>query len=337
VTPDWAPDDPVVPEGAPVAAAPKPDGPALPSAVGERGPTPQPAAAPAGAEVTADAEPGTGAVADAGSVADPDEPIAATHRSTPGEREWLRRTLGSRYDAYAGLVGRLLAQRPGLRAAGATPEAVVTDLAALAVYLDASERAPDRALRSGRIGALRPYIGCMVSGLRCLPSYRGPALFGAQLDQRQWERYCAGAALREPAFVSALTTVVTELPGNVEIVVWSSSARRTAVLVPPDRPERVIFLPGSVFKVLAVCEAGGTTESRTPAPRRLFLREVATAPEETATALTEQDLAMLDRLTDHAARRDKIPESQRRPLTTSGHFDLAIGLPDHDPPEHHSA
>lgn len=244
-----------------------------------------------------------------------DDRIAPDHRSGPAEHEWLRRTLGSRFDSYASAVSRLLAQRPGLRGGEETAhtvrfsEAVITDLVAVRAYAEGASQGFDQALRAGHLGAFRPYAGCIVSGLRRLPTYRGPVLTSATLDDAQWERYRVGEVLTERGLLHALATPFVELPGTVEFFVMALTARRTGFLTGGEGPEQqcVIFPPDTSFKVIGAAEG------------RVLLREVNGAG-------GGQDHAALDRLTEVAANRDTVAPRRRQELETPARFDHPIGL-----------
>ncbi|MFE0022790.1 hypothetical protein [Amycolatopsis sp. NPDC059021] len=241
-----------------------------------------------------------------------DDRIAPDHRSGPAEHEWLRRTLGSRFDSYASAVSRLLAQRPGLRGEEGTarfPEAVITDLVAVRAYAEGASQSFDQALRTGTLGAFRPYAGCIVSGLRRLPTHRGPVLTSATLDDAQWARLRVGEVLTERGLLHALATPFVELPGTVEFIVLALTARRTGFLTSGEGPEQqcVIFPPDTRFKVLAVTEG------------RVLLREVTGAD-------GAQDQTALDRLTEVAANRDTVVPGRRQQLETPARFDHPLGL-----------
>ncbi|MFD9890243.1 hypothetical protein ACFWY9_12945 [Amycolatopsis sp. NPDC059027] len=241
-----------------------------------------------------------------------DDRIAPDHRSGPAEHEWLRRTLGSRFDSYASAVSRLLAQRPGLRGEEETAsfsEAVITDLVAVRAYAEGASQSFDQALRTGTLGAFRPYAGCIVSGLRRLPTHRGPVLTSATLDDAQWARYRVGEVLTERGLLHALATPFVELPGAVEFFVLALTARRTGFLTGGEGPEqqRVIFPPDTRFKVLAVTEG------------RVLLREVTGAD-------GGRDQTALDRLTEVAANRDTVAPRRRQELETPARFDHPLGL-----------
>lgn len=187
-------------------------------------------------------------------------------RGTGQEREWLRTTYSSQYDAIAASVARMLSQSPGLRGGDSTPAAdLVTDFVAVRMYLSGDGRRLDDAVRLARPGPQVPLARCVAAGLRRLPSYRGAGMLRATFDEEQWRWFREQRVLTEWAFCSALTASHPDLPGDTDVLLWSMTARRTR-LVDPAVPERVVFLPGTTFKVLAVQEEDGRT---------VLLRELA--------------------------------------------------------------
>ncbi|MBM9624490.1 hypothetical protein [Streptomyces zhihengii] len=126
---------------------------------------------------------------------------------------------------------------------------MVDDLVAVFVYLTNTAGQVNDALRRGQTGPHVPLARCVTSGLTRLPTYRGATILRATLteDERAW--YREGAAVVEWGFCGALTTARPGLPGNTDILIWSRTARRTT-LMDAQVPDRVLFLPGTVFKVL---------------------------------------------------------------------------------------
>jgi hypothetical protein len=159
------------------------------------------------------------------------------------ERLWLRAALGDHHDG-AGVVNRLLSE-PG------DPDAPA-DLLAAHIYLTSgAARSIDRAAREATAGRHVPFARCVVAGLRRLPPYRGVCLLRASLTDAELEWYRRTPVVTEWACLSALTTVRPNLPYETDVLLWSLSARRTAML-DPAVPDRVVFLPGTVLRVLRV-------------------------------------------------------------------------------------
>lgn len=231
------------------------DGPSLP--VPAASPAPQP---PGTAEA---AEPGVRVqpAPKAGACAVPPE------RGIDQEREWVRRTFSAQYNAVAGTVSRVMSESPGLRGAsrGAAAEAL-TDLVAVRLYLSGDSAEVDAAVRGATVGPHVPLARCIASGLRRLPSYRGAALLRARLGAAERAWYREGRLVTEWAFCTAYADPYPAT-GNADFLVWSVTGRRTALL-DPAAPGRVVFLPGTVFKVLRTEDGGRPL---------LLLRELAPA------------------------------------------------------------
>jgi hypothetical protein len=171
-------------------------------------------------------------------------------REVGKERDWVRRTFSAQYNAVAGSVSRVMSESPGLRGASRADAAeALTDLVAVKLYLTGDSGQVDRAVRSATVGPHVPLARCVASGLRRLPSYRGPALLrtSASAAERAWFR--EGRLVTEWGFCAARTDVEKAGNGDTDFLVWSMTARRT-VLVDPERSDQIIFVPGTSFKVL---------------------------------------------------------------------------------------
>ena len=182
------------------------------------------------------------------------------------ERTWLRRAMSSQHDGAASLVERVLAENPGIRGNGSTPAAdLLTDLAALRIYLSGHAQALDAAVRAGKAGPHVPFARCVAAGLRRLPSYRGAARLRVALADAGLQWYQDRRVVTEWGFCAAVTSGRLRLPGTAEFWIWSMTARRTGLLE-PRVPGQVLFLPGTSFKVLQVSGGGR---------REVLLRELS--------------------------------------------------------------
>ncbi|MFJ9907446.1 hypothetical protein ACIRVK_31935 [Streptomyces sp. NPDC101152] len=238
----------------PQPVRPNPQPPARPadvtrdSAQADGGPAPEPAAVPT-------PEGPTPRAGDA--VQTQPRPTAAASVVPPQtgvdrERDWVRRSLGERYDTAAAFVSRVLSESPGLHGGPRSSVAdALTDLAAVRLYLSGATSAIDVAIRAGTTGPHVPLARCAAGGLRRLPSYRGAAMVRATLTAAERGWYQEGRLVAENSFLMALSSVRRGMPGNTDVLLWSLTARRTA-LVAPDLPDRVLFAPGTRFKVLRV-------------------------------------------------------------------------------------
>ncbi|MFF7191375.1 hypothetical protein ACFZAR_40725 [Streptomyces sp. NPDC008222] len=227
--------EPAVPP-APVPAPETPPGPEVPAA-------PTPAGAP-GLGGAVRAQPAPGPAAD----------VTLPAKGVERERDWLLRSLGERYDTAAAFVSRVLSESPGLHGGPRSSAGdALADLAAVRLYLSGATAAIDSAVRSAAPGPHVPLARCAASGLRRLPSHRGATMLRATLSAEERAWYREGAVVAEHSFLAALTTVRRGLRGDTDILVWSLTARRTA-LVAAEIPDRVLFAPGTRFKVLRVLD-----------------------------------------------------------------------------------
>jgi hypothetical protein len=176
--------------------------------------------------------------------------------------------MARQYDAAASSVTRVLSETPGLRGdARISAPDLLTDLVAARLYLTGEPQRIDDAVRRGKAGPHVPFGRCVASGLRRLPSYRGATRLRVTLADAEWQWYGGRHLVTEWAFCPALTTGTARLPGNVEFLIWSMTARR-ASLLEPSLPGQVLFLPGTSFKVLRV---------RADDRREVLLRELSAA------------------------------------------------------------
>ena len=173
-------------------------------------------------------------------------------RGIAQERDWVRRTFSEQYNAVAGSVSRVMSESPGLRGRSRTEAAdALTELVAVRLYLSGDSRRADAAVREAAAGPHVPLARCVTAGLRRLPSYRGPALLRTRLGEAERAWYREGRVATEWAFCHARTSLHPGPRGSgaTDVLIWSMTARRTSSL-DPGVPDRVLFLPGTAFKVL---------------------------------------------------------------------------------------
>ncbi|MFC5219727.1 hypothetical protein [Streptomyces coerulescens] len=189
-------------------------------------------------------------------------------RGVGQERDWVRRTFSEQYNAAAGVVARVISESPGLRG-GSKSEAAeaLTELVAVRLYLSGDHRRADDAVRAAAAGPHVPLARCVTAGLRRLPSYRGPALLRSRLGAAERAWYREGRLATEWAFCHARTVLHEGPRGGTDFLIWSMTARRTSQL-DPAVADRVLFLPGTSFKVLR-------TEGTTVLLRELSPSEIA--------------------------------------------------------------
>ncbi|MGP4014991.1 hypothetical protein [Saccharopolyspora sp. 5N708] len=174
------------------------------------------------------------------------------------ERAWLRRTLSREFDTLSHSISRILSEHPGFQGADSRSSTdVLTDTVAVRLYLLGQGEAIDQALRTAENGPHVPFARCVVAGLNRLPSHRGATAFQATPTAREWQLYRQRRLVTEWGFTNALTEPSPDQRGEVDVLVWSMTGRRTRLLEPDgaDRAEnRVVFSPGTSFKILELAE-----------------------------------------------------------------------------------
>ncbi|MET0495262.1 MAG: hypothetical protein ABW000_19245 [Actinoplanes sp.] len=199
---------------------------------------------------------------------DPDAQALPSKHGLAEERAWLRSSFSREFDAAGSTVSRILSEHPGFEAG---PDTMV-DAIAVRLYLSELGEGLDAALRDGDVGPQVPFGRCVTAGLGRLPSHRGATLLSAQLSADDIRDIRDQRILVDWGFTHALTEPPENLPGNVDVLIWSITARRTRLLEPEGEQHahgRAVFLPGTCFKVLDAAEPG--PESR----GHLLLRELA--------------------------------------------------------------
>ncbi|MGW1680126.1 hypothetical protein [Saccharopolyspora sp. NPDC002376] len=237
---------------------------------------PEPAPAPKPEPETAEVaeEPEKPAEARIQPVPEPAASALVADHGIAEERAWLRRTLSRDFDTLSHSISRILSEHPGFQGTdGRSSADVLTDTVAVRLHLSERGEAIDQALRTGRNGPHVPFARCVVAGLTRLPSHRGATAFAATPTPQQWELYQRRRLVTDWSFIHALTEPSPDQRGEVDVLVWSMTARRTKLLEPGGADEvenRVVFVPGTSFKILDLAEprSDGTRG-------RVLLRELA--------------------------------------------------------------
>ncbi|MCK2244227.1 MULTISPECIES: hypothetical protein [unclassified Crossiella] len=259
----------------------------------------------------------------------PEAAALVPKRGLDQEREWLRRALSREYAAVANSVGRVLSEHPGFQSAlERSSGRVLTDAVAVRLYLSAAGDELDLPLRRALAGPHVPFARCAVSGLSRLPSHRGAAIFSATPTAREWELYRSRTLCTEWGFVNALTAPCArqQAEHQTDVLLWSMTSRRTKLLEPDGEPtaDRVLFVPGTNFKVLDVTEPAEGSRGQ------IVLRELA-AGEIDAEGRVDRNRAALDELALTSMRRcvEKWAAAngeQRMPESAARRFELLPGL-----------
>ncbi|TWG08525.1 hypothetical protein [Saccharopolyspora dendranthemae] len=235
--------------------------------------------------------------------AETDEHVAAAvlkplllvdHSSTEEDRQQFKKSLGWKYDAATRSVTRLLAERPGLRGGMPVDDAMLTELAAVHVFATSDQRQFVDAIRSGDAASQYPFISCLAGGLRRLPSLQGLVVRGGPGEAETVEDYVVGSELVEPAPMLGVSDESADVPGSVELLIWSVTARRLGGLADDENSADVVFPPATSYRVLAVEADSG----------RVLLTEVG-KKQRSEEARKRHDARVLERLTEAAKSRDE--------------------------------
>lgn len=130
----------------------------------------------------------------------------------------------------------------------------LADIAAVHLYLNEEWRRVDAAVIRGRKGPHLALARCVASGLRRLPPFRGPAIARIGMPGEVTDWYRENTFIVDQGFWTASTAAAALGQGGPGFLVWSLTGRRTGKIDPAD-PGRLIFSPGTRFKVLDVMGA----------------------------------------------------------------------------------
>jgi hypothetical protein len=219
------------------------------------------------------------------------------------EREAVRASCGAEFDTLADQIRSALAKT--------TPqgmsEGLVTDALAVRLYLEGREPGVDGGLRAARAGSHVAFGRCVAAGLRRLPAYRGAAAVSLTPTRAEWELCDRHSVFTEWGFLNLLAGPDSAHDGDTDLLVWSTTGRRTALLEPVGEgvENRILFLPGTSFKVLETVEPGIGRRGR------ILLRE------RTASELDERGEADRSSL-DELATASLVSAAQRWAQTESG-------------------
>ncbi|TDC92567.1 hypothetical protein E1161_12600 [Saccharopolyspora aridisoli] len=222
--------------------------------------------------------------------------LLVDHASTEEDRQQFKKSLGWKYDAATRSVTRLLAERPGLRGGMPVDDAMLTELAAVHVFATSDQREFVNAIRTGDVASHYPFISCLAGGLRRLPSLQGLVVRGGPGDAETVEEYVVGSELVEPAPMLGVSDESAPVPGSVELLIWSVTARRLGGLASDENSADVVFPPATSYRVLAVEADAG----------RVLLTEVG-KKQRSEEARKRHDARVLERLTEAAKNRDERP------------------------------
>jgi hypothetical protein len=174
-----------------------------------------------------------------------------------------------------------------------------------------------------------PFAACVAGGLRRLPSLQGVVVRGGPEDPGAADAYVPGQELAEEAPMIALDDINALVSGAVELLIWSVGARRLGGLTDGTRATDVAFLPGTVFRVLAVDPRPSAPSPDGPPPaRRVLLAEIP--PGRSKPVSAEWAERVLARLAQAAAVRVTLPRLTPAPAE-QGRFAALPGDPARSP------
>jgi hypothetical protein len=236
-------------------------------------------------------------------------------RGLEEERGWLRRTLSREFDAVASSISRVLSEHPGLQGGDAkTNTEILSDSVAVRLYLSPQGAAIDAGLRTARKGPHVPFARCVVAGLSRLPSHRGATVLAASPSREEWKLLSRRSLLTEWGFLNALTAPSADLTGDVDVLIWAMTARRTKLLEPGGDEHvdnRVLFMPGTSFKVLDIVEPSSRGRGQ------VLIRELS-ANEIDAEGRVEKDRVSFDELATASLRRCAERWGEEQPTSSVG-------------------
>ncbi|ANN21685.1 hypothetical protein SD37_10085 [Amycolatopsis orientalis] len=181
-------------------------------------------------------------------------------------------------------------------------ESGLTEAVAAGLYLAGDDPDLDEGLRGGAEGPHVDFGRCVAAGLQKLPVHRNVATTVVDPVPGSWELLHDGVVLTEWSFLNLLTAPDDEETGSTDLVVWSATGRLTASIEPKEGlSHRVVFLPGTAFKVLEVVEPEEKKRGR------ILMRELA-----------ESELGADGGKAGSQARDDLIRASLRRFASRSG-------------------
>ncbi|MEU3766179.1 hypothetical protein AB0E55_14065 [Amycolatopsis keratiniphila] len=132
----------------------------------------------------------------------------------------------------------------------------LSEAVAAGLYLAGDDPDVDGGLRAGAEGPHVDFARCVAAGLQKLPVHRNVAATVVSPAPGVWDLLRGNPVLREWGFLNLLTVPEEVEDGSTDLVVWSVTGRLTALIEPKDEglSHRVVFLPGTAFKVIELVE-----------------------------------------------------------------------------------
>lgn len=216
--------------------------------------------------------------------------------SLEAARSWLGETWPDEMRAHIEAVKTIVAANPKIFGAD-VQEHLAIDIAALRMYLTGQGLDVDTGLRAGKAEPYLAFARCVAEGLSSLPQYRGATTTTLTPSAEQWSFFQDRSVVTEPGFLTLLAAPCALREGDTDLLVWSATGRRTMVVEPGDGViDRIVFVPGTRFKVLEV------VEPRAAERGRILLRELPPT-ELTADGEAVANRASLDKVVKTSLQR----------------------------------
>ncbi len=256
----------------------------------------------------------------------PDAAVVSPADDLTEERQWFRDHFGPEIDAVSASVARSIGERSGRWTLGAaTEEDVHTDAVALRLYLSVKGEKIDRALRFGETGPHVPLARCAAAALSRLPVHRGAVMYTIPATADLLRYYREHSVVTDWGFLAALVEPGADRRGDVDVLLWSMTARSTRDLEPEGDesvPGRVLFLPGTRFKILDVGEPRSEEGTR----GRVLLRELAEREAEGAGEVSSLDELAATSLRTYGQRWETVPATGTVGVAARERFTALPGL-----------
>ncbi|MET8949001.1 hypothetical protein ABZX30_37185 [Streptomyces sp. NPDC004542] len=183
--------------------------------------------------------------------------VTPLHHSSDADRRAVQAMAGEQWWQQQAAVARTLMVVPGLRLHGRDEDAHA-DLIAVRSFLTLDDGPLSWRWLAGRLAAgtddVLPYLSCLASGLRRLPSYRGIVLRDAGVLPAEARALSPGRELREAGPVGTLALDGAPPAAADRYLIWSVTGRRVRGLFAPapaaGKGEEVVFAPGTRFRAL---------------------------------------------------------------------------------------
>lgn len=235
------------------------------------------------------------------------------------EQAMVRAGREAAFDTLSDRVGAVMRRFSPSRAVS---ESSLAAAVAAGLYLAGEDPGVDAGLRAGTAGSHLDFGRCVACGLEKLPSHRKATATVIEPGPELWELVETGTVLREWGFLHTRAVLGHGESGSTDLVAWSLTGRLTTSIEPADGgvTDRVVFLPGTAFKVLDVVEPEGERRGR------ILVRELAAAEVDKGGKASGRDDLVRATLRTFADRGTRALEPV--PAAQAGRFGRVPGVDD---------